>query len=71
MLAIEELDRSTCHWPLDEFERGVFLFCGEAVDPSRSPTMRCYCPRHATLAYQSVRAPSHYGERLGASATKT
>jgi hypothetical protein len=51
MLALEELTASTCKWPLAEFERGVFLYCGEAVDPSLAPTMRCYCPCHARLAY--------------------
>jgi hypothetical protein len=51
MLALDELDRSTCHWPIAEFERGVFLYCGEMVNPSLTPTMRAYCPRHAPVAY--------------------
>jgi len=51
MLALEELTASTCQWPVAEFERGVFLCCGEAVDPSLTTTMRCYYRRHARLAY--------------------
>ncbi len=52
MLALEELTASTCHWPVAEFERGVFLYCGELVDASLSPTMRVYRPRHARLDYR-------------------
>ena len=52
LAALEDLTRSTCHWPVAEFERGVFLFCGEAVDPSTSSMMRCYCAQHAALAYR-------------------
>jgi hypothetical protein len=58
MLAIEELTASTCRWPLAEFERGVFLYCGEAVDPSRIGSMRCsYCLSHKGAAYRPATAP--------------
>jgi hypothetical protein len=58
MLAIEELTPSTCHWPIAEVALREYLFCGEAIDPSPSPTMRCYCRRHTAIAYTPVRAPS-------------
>jgi hypothetical protein len=35
----------------------VFLYCGEPVDPSLSPPMRCYRPRHARLAHRRPGAP--------------
>jgi hypothetical protein len=57
MLTIEELHRGACRWPAAEFEKNVLLYCGAPVDPSPSPTMRCYCAAHALLAYRHDRVP--------------
>jgi hypothetical protein len=62
MKTFEELKPDACRWPMAEFDRGEFLFCGEPVarDECR------YCADHAALAYkrrrparlQSLEAPA-------------
>jgi hypothetical protein len=32
----EELKATDCRWPLAEFDRGEFLFCGEPIKKYRS-----------------------------------
>jgi len=48
MLTMEELSHGDCRWPVAEFDRGEFLFCGE-------PATRDGCPYyqvHWLLAYK-------------------
>jgi len=44
MLVIEELHDGACRWPVAEFDRGEFLFCGEPApaQPGSCP----YCQVH-------------------------
>jgi hypothetical protein len=54
MLTFEELSRGDCRWPMAEFDRGEFLFCGE---PAAGDRRRCpYCVCHLALAYKPRRA---------------
>lgn len=53
MLTIEELHRDACKWPLAEFERGVYLFCGKAASVRPSGRAWPYCACHALLAYRA------------------
>jgi hypothetical protein len=46
MLLIEELHDGACRWPVAEFNRGEFLFCGEPVTRDGCP----YCQVHWLLA---------------------
>jgi GcrA cell cycle regulator len=52
MLVIEELRDGACRWPVAEFDRGEFLFCGDAVARDSCP----YCRVHMTLAYKPSRS---------------
>ncbi len=52
MLVIEELHDEACRWPVAEFDRGEFLFCGEpTVNSDGCP----YCREHMALAYKPRR----------------
>ncbi len=56
MLVIEELHDGACRWPVAEFDRGEFLFCGAPVTRDGCP----YCQVHRLLAYkphQAVKSP--------------
>jgi len=53
MLTFEELSYGDCRWPMAEFDRGEFLFCGEPAAKSGSCP---YCREHMALAYKSRRA---------------
>jgi len=46
MLVIEELHDGACRWPVAEFDRGEFLFCGEPATRDGCP----YCQVHWLLA---------------------
>jgi hypothetical protein len=48
MLVIEELHDGACRWPVAEFDRGEFLFCGEPATRDGCP----YCQVHWLLAYK-------------------
>ena len=50
MLTFEELSRGDCRWPMAEFDRGEFLFCGEPApaQPGSYPS----CREHMALAYK-------------------
>jgi hypothetical protein len=54
MLALEELSRDACRWPLAEFDRGEFLFYGAAIaDRLIAPGLACpYCEMHSLIAYK-------------------
>jgi hypothetical protein len=61
MLVIEELHDGACRWPVAEFDRGEFLFCGEQVADG--------CPYyqvHWLLAYKPRRAVKSPVARLEA-----
>src|ERR1019366_7801388 len=47
MLAIEELRDGACRWPVVEFDRNAYLYCGDATRDKACP----YCREHAALAY--------------------
>ena len=54
MLVIEELHDGACRWPVAEFDRGEFLFCGE---PAPATGGSCpYCREHMALAYKPCAA---------------
>jgi GcrA cell cycle regulator len=52
MLTFEELGQDACRWPVAEFDRGEFLFCGEPAAKSGSCP---YCRGHMALAYKPSR----------------
>jgi hypothetical protein len=54
MLTFEELGRDACRWPMAEFDRGEFLFCGAAIEARTiAPGLACpYCETHALAAYK-------------------
>jgi hypothetical protein len=51
MLVIEELRDGACRWPVAEFDRGEFLFCGEPVTREG----KSYCACHLAIAYKPSR----------------
>ena len=53
MLVIEELHDGACRWPVAEFDRGEFLFCGEPTARDGRP----YCRELMALAYRKSRTP--------------
>jgi hypothetical protein len=57
MKVFEELKADDCRWPLAEFDRGEFLFCGDAIAERHiAPGVSCpYCATHAGAAYKSSR----------------
>ena len=64
MLVIEELHDGACRWPVAEFDRGEFLFCGEPA-PAQPGTYP-YCREHMALAYKPRRGAKHTVARLEA-----
>jgi len=64
----EELKATDCRWPLAEFDRGEFLFCGEPIEARAiAPGLTClYCEMHALAAYKPTaprRVIAHESER--------
>ncbi|MGO9238300.1 MAG: GcrA family cell cycle regulator [Methylocella sp.] len=51
MLTFEELSHGDCRWPMAEFDRGEFLFCGEPMTRDGC----AYCGEHMALAYKPHR----------------
>jgi hypothetical protein len=51
MLVIEELRDGACRWPVAEFDRNEYLYCGDATRDEACP----YCREHAALAYHKPR----------------
>jgi GcrA cell cycle regulator len=50
MLAIVELRDGACRWPVAEFDRNEYLYCGDATRDKACP----YCREHAALAYHQA-----------------
>ena len=68
MLALEELSHGACRWPMAEFVRGEFLFCGEPIEERAiAPGLACpYCEMHALAACKpraTRRVIAHESER--------
>jgi hypothetical protein len=49
MLVIEDLRDGACRWPVAEFDRNEYLYCGDATRDKACP----YCREHAALAYHN------------------
>ena len=58
LIPIYELEHNECHWPVDESEEGVHLFCGQATVEHHS-----YCRHHTREAMPEWRWPENRGRR--------